>query len=67
MVEYIQSLFNIQNQGLLQRPKKTVEIRLNEGHNLPPTQVGIGLTYLPKNCGDVSPASLLCCYSFENK
>ena len=24
---------------------------------------GSTITYLPKRCGDVSPASLLCCYS----
>ena len=37
--------------------QKDVETHLNGGHNLPPL-VGIGLTDLPKRCGDVSPASL---------
>ena len=37
--------------------QKDVETHLNGGYNLPPL-VGIGLTDLPKRCGDVSPASL---------
>ena len=44
-----------------------METHLNGGHNLSPPLVGIGLTYLPKNCGDGYPASLLCCYSPDKR
>ena len=46
--------------GAVATSQKDVETYLKWGHNLtpPPPLVGIGLTDLPKRCGDMSQASL---------